>query len=303
MDISPKKSEFEGHSGSVFTLEKGPFAGDFFSSGSDGQVVFWNVALPKDGIKVASVPSSVYCLNYSPEKNELLIPANRDGLHLLDLNSGQEILSIASPNTVWFRTLRLTNGETVIAGSNGALFRLHADRKIVDQWLIGTADFRAMASHPTENLIALGDTRGFVSIINSHTFEVISEFQAHDSTIFSLTFYPVGNILVTAGKDAHLKLWQLDEQQKGVLIKDVAAHLFGIHDVALHPTRPILATASMDKNIKIWDAENLKLLRILDKTRHAGHGHSVNKLLWLEEPELLLSCSDDRTISSWNIFD
>jgi len=58
----------------------------------------------------------------------------------------------------------------------------------------------------------------------------------------------------------------------------------------------------MDKTLKIWDAENLKLLRVLDKTRHAGHGHSVNQVLWLGKRELLLSCSDDRTISAWDIY-
>ena len=57
----------------------------------------------------------------------------------------------------------------------------------------------------------------------------------------------------------------------------------------------------MDKSIKVWDAEALKLLKVIDRSRHAGHGTSVNKVLWTNYNDQLLSASDDRTISVWNI--
>jgi WD40 repeat protein len=55
----------------------------------------------------------------------------------------------------------------------------------------------------------------------------------------------------------------------------------------------------MDKSIKVWDLEELKLLKVIDKARHAGHGTSVNKLLW--NTNMLLSASDDRSISAWDM--
>jgi WD40 repeat protein len=57
----------------------------------------------------------------------------------------------------------------------------------------------------------------------------------------------------------------------------------------------------MDKSIKVWDSEKLKLLKVIDRARHAGHGTSVNKVLWTSYQNQLLSASDDRTISVWNI--
>jgi WD40 repeat protein len=55
----------------------------------------------------------------------------------------------------------------------------------------------------------------------------------------------------------------------------------------------------MDKSIKVWDLEDLKLLKVIDKARHAGHGTSVNKLFWTTDQ--LFSASDDRSISAWDI--
>jgi WD40 repeat protein len=57
----------------------------------------------------------------------------------------------------------------------------------------------------------------------------------------------------------------------------------------------------MDKSIKVWDTEELKLLKVIDRARHAGHGTSVNKLLWTGFNNQLVSASDDRTISLWQI--
>jgi WD40 repeat protein len=81
----------------------------------------------------------------------------------------------------------------------------------------------------------------------------------------------------------------------------VAAHLFAINHIAFSPSGEYFATASMDKSIKIWKADELKLLKVIDKGRHAGHGTSVNKLVWTDFKNQLVSASDDRTISVWNL--
>jgi WD40 repeat protein len=51
----------------------------------------------------------------------------------------------------------------------------------------------------------------------------------------------------------------------------------------------------------VWDTNEMKLLKVIDKARHTGHGTSVNKLLWTSFQNQLISASDDRTISVWDI--
>jgi WD40 repeat protein len=57
----------------------------------------------------------------------------------------------------------------------------------------------------------------------------------------------------------------------------------------------------MDKTIKIWDLHTFQLLKVIDRSRHAGHATSVNKVLWTDHAGQLLSCSDDRKISVWDL--
>ena len=57
----------------------------------------------------------------------------------------------------------------------------------------------------------------------------------------------------------------------------------------------------MDKSVKVWQTADLTLLKVIDKARHAGHGTSVNKLLWSSYNDQVVSASDDRTISIWDV--
>ena len=57
----------------------------------------------------------------------------------------------------------------------------------------------------------------------------------------------------------------------------------------------------MDKSIKVWDAESFKLLKVIDRARHAGHGTSINKLQWTNFHNQIVACSDDRSISVWKL--
>jgi WD40 repeat protein len=75
--------------------------------------------------------------------------------------------------------------------------------------------------------------------------------------------------------------------------------MYAINSLSFSPNGKHFVTCSLDKSIKLWDADQLKLLKVIDKARHAGHGTSVNKLLWTAYNGQVVSASDDRTISIW----
>jgi WD40 repeat protein len=105
--------------------------------------------------------------------------------------------------------------------------------------------------------------------------------------------------LLSGSRDARLKIW--DVEAGYVLEKEIVAHTFAINYIDFSPNSNYFATCSMDKSVKIWDSESFKLLKVIDRARHAGHGTSVNKLLWTKYDNQIVSASDDRTISVWKI--
>ena len=82
---------------------------------------------------------------------------------------------------------------------------------------------------------------------------------------------------------------------------EIAAHLYAINHLAFSPDGKHFVSCSMDKSVKVWQTDDLSLLKVIDKARHAGHGTSVNKLLWTSFNGQVVSASDDRTISIWDV--
>ncbi|MFN0048835.1 MAG: WD40 repeat domain-containing protein, partial [Cytophagales bacterium] len=131
-------------------------------------------------------------------------------------------------------------------------------------------------------------------------FSLQKEWTAHTNSIFSLQFTPDNKHLVSASRDAYIKIWDIWNHFE--LEQSIVAHLYAINSVAFSPNGKYFATGSMDKTVKIWDASEWKLLKVLDKSRHAGHATSVNKVIWLDD-EKLISGSDDKMLSLWELSD
>jgi WD40 repeat protein len=117
--------------------------------------------------------------------------------------------------------------------------------------------------------------------------------------VFTLRYTPDQDFLISGSRDARLKAW--DARAGYVKAAEVVAHLYAINHLDFSPDGKHFVTCSMDKSIKVWDSGSLSLLKVIDRSRHAGHGTSVNRLLWTTFHDQLVSASDDRTLSVWNI--
>jgi WD40 repeat protein len=124
-------------------------------------------------------------------------------------------------------------------------------------------------------------------------------WQAHQNSVFSLRYSPDFQFLFSGSRDARLKVWDVNASYQ--MVEEIVAHLYAINHIEFSPDGKHFVTCSMDKTIKVWDANALRLLKVIDRARHAGHATSINKLLWRKYKNQLVSASDDRSMSVWQI--
>lgn len=297
--IIEKIDTFGGHRDPIYALERGPLAEQFFSAGGDGQVVQWHLNRPDLGELIAKVPTSVYALALHPTSGLLWVGQNFEGVHLINPVRKEEVTSLKLTTAAIF-DIKFHDDEAFLALSDGVVAVVSTNPLVVKKHIKASdQSARCLAINPVERELAVGYSDHVVRIFDLTTYALKQVIQAHSNSVFTVAYSTDFQHLLTAGRDAHLKVW--DVEQGYTLLQDIVAHMFAINHMAFNASGTLLATASMDKSIKIWDADTYKLIKVVDRARHAGHGTSVNKVLWTDYNELLLSASDDRTISVWKL--
>lgn len=294
-----KIDTFSGHRDCVYTLISDSGGSSFYSAGGDGLVVKWDMAKPDLGDLVARIGSSVYALAHDPATGLLWVGQNYEGIQLIDPVQKNVVASMKISSAAIF-DIKIWRDKAFVALGDGVLVVIDIPSFAIQKHLKASPkSVRTLAIHPNEAELAAGYSDHSVGIFDLNTFVLKKRIPAHTNSVFTVAYSPDGKYLITGGRDAHLKVW--DATADYAPLHDIPAHLFAINHLAFRVDGAFLATASMDKSIKIWQVDTFKLVKVVDRARHAGHGTSINKVLWLAESNLLVSASDDRTVSVWEL--
>ncbi|WP_373496336.1 WD40 repeat domain-containing protein [Aquiflexum sp.] len=293
-----KLHTLSGHNDCVYALVEAPDPQYFFTGSGDGMVVLWDLENPENGKLMAKVNHSVYALEVDKMRNLLIVGHNFEGIHVIDLESSNELWSINLTNQSIF-DIKVVGNDMFVATGDGLIIVLDIEKRAIKKHLkISGKSVRILAINPENHTLAAGLSDHSVKIFDLITYEPIQILKSHTNSVFALAFDPNSKILISAGRDAHLKIWDTNTY---TLKESIVAHMYAINYLAFREDGRYFVTCSMDKSIKVWDAESYKLLKVIDKARYAGHGTSINKVIWSSYKQDIISISDDRKISIWNL--
>lgn len=288
------KAIMSGHRGPVYALSASSRPGHFLSAGSDGNVVRWDLADPEQGHLLVRVGQAIFSLLLLDDANLLLIGTESGGLHVIDLNTGKEIHLFEVHRKGVFAMIGLPGSRVLCAGGDGSfsLWETNATgarrMQLLRQIPVCDAKLRGVAvAHDAAHFaLACGD--GTVRILDTQLFNELHTIQAHDGAAYACAWHPTKPVLLTAGRDGHLRSWRSDVGYKPLL--ELPAHEQSIYQIAIQKDGHHLATASRDGTAKLWDAATLQ---VIDRMEHKGKGHtrSVNALLWVGD-QLISACDD-----------
>ena len=150
---------------------------------------------------------------------------------------------------------------------------------------------RRMILNSNGSKLFLACQDGNVRILETTFYNLIEEFHCHPNGLTAFALFPENeNHLLTGGKDAHLKLWNLETKK---CLKKIPAHNYVIYDVLFLDSKHFV-TISRDKSIKVWDVASFTVLQKIDFKR-GGHKHSVNSIIKISDLSFT-TCSDDKSI-------
>lgn len=151
----------------------------------------------------------------------------------------------------------------------------------------------ALAFSPDGEILAIGDYRATIQLLNTKTKEKIFTINYQSGHVVrALAFSPDGQILASGSTDGTIQLWDVINK---TTLEIIPAHDDWVHSLAFTPDGQILASGSGDSKIKLWDVQTHKLVKTLSEHRDCVHSVAFNS------QGILASGSRDKTIKLWKI--
>src|SRR5207249_4843678 len=122
--------------------------------------------------------------------------------------------------------------------------------------------------------------------------KVKRSLEAHKGGIWGMRLAADGKTLATAGKDEHVRVWNIET---GMRLHELP-HPAKTEGVAFTSDGATLATGCQDGKLRFFDVASGK-----EKAALTGHRGGITDLCFTSDDKHLISSGFDRTVRIWNV--
>lgn len=284
------------HIAGIYALCLGP-DGTLLSGSADKHVVAWDSETGEQSGFAAKLNQAVYALDYLSEHRQLLVGNSHGGFHVLDLDAGKELRLLQVHKRGIFGFQKLPGQRLAVTGGDGSVSFWDAPTLNLIRHIPLSGKKLKKIILLNNATIAVADSAGPIHLLDAESFNPAGQLAGHHNGSNCLAMHPSKNVLISGGRDAHLRIWDTETSRE---MHAVAAHNFSIYDMAFSPDGKWLATASFDKTVKLWNADTMELVQRIERPDPAAHRASVNALVWLDN-QRLVTAGDDKRITFWKL--
>ncbi|KHG10775.1 Transcription initiation factor TFIID subunit 5 [Gossypium arboreum] len=209
-------------------------------------------------------------------KPELTLPVMSTEVEqsiLEDLRNRVQLSSVALPSVSFYTFLNTHNGLNCSSISqDGSLVAGGFSDSSLKVW----------------DMAKLGQQAGPNGVKRSYTL-----FQGHSGPVYSATFSPLGDFILSSSADTTIRLWSTKLNANLVCYK---GHNYPVWDVQFSPVGHYFASSSHDRTARIWSMDRIQPLRIM-----AGHLSDVDCVQWHANCNYIATGSSDRTVRLWDV--
>jgi WD40 repeat protein len=285
-----------GHEGLVRSLAFVGNTNSFYSSGSDGKILRWDLSGSKSYRTLIDNNFINRSLAISNNGRWLACGTTTTGIQLFNLNQANSAPTYLEGHKGWVEALEFTSDSK-------GLFSASTDNTIIYWDLIaGTnsvfitteSKIRCLAVSPAGRYIVVGTDDGKVIRYTFDSKEKTILFQSDGNKIYAIGFNASGTKIGFGDKNGNLRVM---DSRTNTVIRTVQAHNAPIMDLDFSPNDNQIATASTDKSLRIWDANNFNNKPVVLKQ----HGDDfVLSVSFSPDGRFLLSSADQKIQSKVN---
>jgi WD40 repeat protein len=155
------------------------------------------------------------------------------------------------------------------------------------------SQFSSLAFSPSGSMLACGNAKGSIFLINASTGEIEHTIETSSYKICCICWSSDEKQLAIGGNNNCITIWDLSSKKQ---IHTLQGHEKNIAAIAWSPDGNRLASSSSDSKVIIWQASTgTKEIEL--------HGHTdwVRCLAWSPDSTKIASAGDDKVIRIWDV--
>ena len=282
------KSFFEGHRGEVLSLTGDLESNYFYSSGSDGLIVRWQLNKPNEGQVLIRLQGYISYVRYDKGSEQIIATINHKGVYFINALSGKVEKVIDIPG-VSFAALELVSTYIVLSTTMGEILIL--DRQTGKNMLRKETGLAGASMVSIDFKHLWFSTTNGVQAIELDSLELVNKTIDITHHIKSMKILD-GNLMVLTNND--LQVW--DTTKVKILYQDTESILLGATMWLNDKVKSILVQLESNKLCEYSLGKKEVRLKGFIQNEHIGQ---INDLLWIENHKFVISAGADKKIGVW----
>jgi WD40 repeat protein/serine/threonine protein kinase len=266
--------------------------------GEGSDLCLWD-AVSGEVVHVQQLTSPFHRLAFRPDGRRLVLGGADGSVLVWDARERREIVQRTLHNTRIAGLAYSADGRRVASAAVGSPDQWLLKRGEVKVWdaetatvehVLQTADglgFHSVAFHPTRALLATGGEDAVVRLWDTVTGKQVCALMGHKSAVFCTAFSPDGKLLVSAGSNGNLKIWDVEANLTAPKApQSLTGRTGAVWGLAFSPDSRYLAYCGSDQTVRVYDLEaGIGLITF------RGHSGPVVSVQFSPDGQRLVSCS------------
>ncbi|QRV98239.1 WD repeat-containing protein [Ceratobasidium sp. AG-Ba] len=243
--------------------------------------------------------SSVNCVAYSPNGDQIAVALDNDNIHIWSAHTGKQIGQPLQGHTSSVNSVAYSHDSAyIVSGSDDNTVRIwnaHVGEQIGQPLQGHTDPVNSVAYSHDSAYIVSGSDDGTVRIWDAHVGEQIGQpLQGHTDPVNSVAYSHDSAYIVSGSDDGTVRIWDAHVGEQ--IGQPLQGHTDPVNSVAYSHDSAYIVSGSDDNTVRIWDAHTGEQIG----QPLQGHTDWVRSVAYSHDSAYIVSGSYDKTVRIWD---